>query len=371
MKADITLTCETPRSARAQQVSGLFDVSLDEKLTSVWHHELPVEQQPWRVGLIVGASGAGKSVLARQLWGDRVIQSVDWSNAPVIDQFPADMPIRDITNLLTSVGFGTVPAWLRPYSTLSNGERFRTDMARVIAETPDAETIVVDEFTSVVDRQVARVASHCVQKSIRRSKRQFVAVTCHYDVIDWLQPEWVYDVSGLEFSWRSVQPRPSMRLEIHEATTAIWKVFARHHYMSADIARSARCFVATLDGELCGFTSYMHFPHPKTRSIKRVHRLVVLPDYQGLGIAGMMQDWLGQHLADQGYRCRIVSAHPAIIAMHAHSRRWRETHKPSRGVRTTSTYGGGSLQRFSLSSRRLLVRSFEYQPPKQTEGVNI
>lgn len=360
MNTDITLTCDAPTSARSKQVSGMFDVPLSEKLSTSWSHRLPIEERPWQVGLIVGASGAGKSVLARELWGERVIEGYDWAPTPIIDQFPADMPIRDITNLLTSVGFGTVPAWLRPYSTLSNGERFRTDMARAIAETADTELLVVDEFSSVVDRQVARVASHCVQKAIRRSQRQFVAVTCHYDVLDWLQPDWVYDVTRSEFSWRSVQPRPTMQLTIHEASTAVWKVFARHHYLSSQIAKSAQCFVATLDGELCAFACYIHFPHAKTRTIKMGHRMVVLPDYQGLGIATRVENWVGQRLAEQGFRYRIVAAHPAMTAILARSPRWRETHKKSQSVRSTSQ----TMAKFTMSSRRLTVRSFEYQPPK-------
>lgn len=364
MKADITLEVDAPRSPRALQVSGMFDVSLAEKLSTSWSHSLPIESKSWQVGLIVGASGAGKSVLAKRLWPDRVIERYDWTAKPIIDQYPADMSIRDITNLLTSVGLGTVPAWLRPYSTLSNGERFRADMARAIAEAGD-EIVVVDEFTSVVDRQVARVASHCVQKAVRRSDRQFVAVTCHHDVVDWLQPDWVYDVTTQEFSWRSVQPRPAMQLSIHEAPRTVWKVFARHHYMSAEIANSARCFVAVINGEVVGFNSYIHFPHAKIKDIKTVHRLVVLPDYQGLGIAGRLQDWMGQHLADQGYRCRIISAHPGVIGMHSRSPRWRSTSDSKKKVQTGKhSSGDRGLIKFNMSSRRLMVRSFEYQPPK-------
>jgi ABC-type ATPase with predicted acetyltransferase domain len=68
-------------------------------------------------------------------------------------------------------------------------------MARALSE--DTDMVVIDEFTSVVDRQVAQVASHTVQKAVRRTPgRQFVAVTCHYDVTDWLQPDWVYDVAA-------------------------------------------------------------------------------------------------------------------------------------------------------------------------------
>jgi len=361
MKADITLTVEPPRSARARQVSGLFDVSLDEKLTASWSHDLPIEQQDWQVGLIVGPSGAGKSVLANRLWPNMVRESLDWSDRAIIEHFPADMSIHDVTGLLTSVGFGSVPAWLRPYSTLSNGERFRADMARLIAESSDDDIVVVDEFTSVVDRQVARVASHSVQKAIRRSGRRFVAVTCHYDVIDWLQPDWVYDVGSQSFAWRSVQPRPGMRFEIYEASPRDWPVFARHHYLTSELSKAARCFTAWLDGDLCGFTSYLHFPHPKTRSIKIAHRIVVLPDYQGLGIASRMNDWTGEYLAARGYRYRVVSAHPAMIGMFMRSPRWRECGR-AKGVATSKK---SIMKAANLSSRRLAVRSFEYQPPAE------
>ena len=111
---------------------------------------------------------------------------------------------------LGSVGLAFPPAWLRPYRTLSNGEAFRADIARSLAELDGL--VVVDEFTSVVDRQVAQVASHTVQKAVRKAGRQFVAVTCHYDVADWLQPNWVYDVAAGKFTWRQVQPHPQVQL---------------------------------------------------------------------------------------------------------------------------------------------------------------
>ena len=88
-----------------------------------------------------------------------------------------------------AVGFNTIPAWLRPYGVLSNGEKFRVDLARRLLEGGDL--IAVDEFTSVVDRQVAKIGSHAVQKWARGKGRQFVAATCHYDLEDWLQPDWV------------------------------------------------------------------------------------------------------------------------------------------------------------------------------------
>lgn len=70
---------------------------------------------------------------------------------------------------------------------LSNGEKFRVEMAWLLLE--GGEQIIADEFTSVVDLQVAQIRSHAAQRFVRRHARRFVAVTCHYDVVEWLQPD--------------------------------------------------------------------------------------------------------------------------------------------------------------------------------------
>lgn len=364
-------------TARARQVGALLDAPLTATPARDWRHVLPFEERPWAVGLIVGPSGAGKTQLINELWGGEAVKRVDgtwgspivggfdWSgDRSLVDDFPRDMPVKQLTALLTSVGLGDVPAWLRPYRTLSNGEQFRASMARAIAEMP--ELIVVDEFTSVVDRQVAKVASHAVQKTTRRAKRQLVAVTCHYDVEDWLQPDWVYDVAAQRFAWRSVQPRPTLTLDIHAADHTVWPVFAHHHYLSRELSTSAKCFTGWVDGQLVAFMAYIHFPHPRTRNIKMGHRLVVLPDWQGLGIGGVMHDWLGQHLAEQGFRYRNVIAHPALIRYYGASPRWRLTGNTARNVKTSATRrdpGDLGLRRMALDPRRLATRSFEYMPP--------
>ena len=361
MKTQITLTAPTPRTARTTQLAGMFDYELGAAQTLTWTHDLPIEDRPWQVGLIVGPSGSGKSVLAREIWGQAVRERHEWVAPALIDDFPRDASIADVTATLTAVGFGTVPAWLRPYATLSNGEQFRADMARAIIEAPDP--IVIDEFTSVVDRQVARVASHAVQKTIRRAGKKFVAVTCHYDVEDWLQPDWIYDVSAQAFTWRLVQPHPPIQLDIHPAPRSLWPVFERHHYLSGSLSSSATCYAAYVDQQPVAFTSYRHFPHAKVRDIKMGHRLVVLPDWQGLGIATALETWLGERLTAQGLRYRNVVAHPAMIRLYARSPRWRDC-GASKSV-ATGKRGVSGLKQSQLSSRRLAVRSFEYVPARK------
>lgn len=367
MRARFTLSSEVVQSARVMQMAGMMDVPLSEKTSETWDVDVPIEGQEWSVGLVVGPSGSGKSSLARQLWPDALMTAPEWSpDHSLLDDFPAEMPVRDIVKLLNAVGLGSVPAWLRPHATLSTGEGFRADIARALADTEGL--VVVDEFTSVVDRQVARVGSHSVQKTIRRAGRQFVAVTCHYDVTDWLQPDWVLDMAGGTFTWRSVQPHPSVELRVHPIHHSAWRVFARHHYLSGSLHTAAQCYGGFVGDECVGFTSYIHFPHAKTRNIKMGHRLVVLPDWQGLGVGGRLDDWLGQYLYEQGFRYRNTIAHPAMIAYYGRSPRWRDVSSNRNQLVTTSR--NKALRKRSLDPRYLGTRSYEYAPlPKGTWPV--
>jgi energy-coupling factor transporter ATP-binding protein EcfA2 len=361
--ADITVSSPVSRSARVLQLSGIFDVPVEDKTSLTFRADLPLEGRDWNLGLITGPSGSGKTTLARHLWPDAVAAAHEWpADRALVDGFPEGMGIRDITGLLGAAGLSSPPAWLRPYRTLSNGEAFRADIARSLAELDGL--VVVDEFTSVVDRQVAQVASHAVQKAVRRAGRQLVAVTCHYDVEDWLQPDWAYDVAAGEFSWRQVQPHPAIRLDIHKADKSLWPVFARHHYLSRDINQSARCFAAYVDGRPVAFASYIHFPHAKVRDIKMSHRVVVLPDWQGLGIAGRMSEWLGAELHAQGFRFRATTAHPARIAYYARSPRWRMI-KGHSGVRAPGKADPSGGRHWGTDPRRLVTRSFEYVPARR------
>ena len=73
----------------------------------------------------------------------------------------------------------------------------RCDIARAMLE--NKEMFVFDEFTSVVDRDVAQIGSFALQKTVRRAGKKFVAVTCHFDVQDWLMPDWIFNTDTMQF----------------------------------------------------------------------------------------------------------------------------------------------------------------------------
>jgi hypothetical protein len=183
MKHSIRQTVEIVRSARVLQLEGLFDVPPTQQSESTWDIDLPIEGFEWQIGLILGASGSGKSTLAREAF-TRVPcitanTGYDWpEDKAVIDGFPIELSIKDVTTALSSVGFSSPPAWLRPFRCLSTGEQFRATVARALCD--PAPLVVIDEFTSVVDRTVAQIGSAAVAKAIRRIPgKQVVCATCH------------------------------------------------------------------------------------------------------------------------------------------------------------------------------------------------
>jgi GNAT superfamily N-acetyltransferase len=323
---DLVVESDISSSSRVKQLSGMFDVPPQKKCHLEWHGDLPIENKIWNVGLIVGPSGSGKSTIARKLWQTQFDATLEWNAKSVIDDFRNDLSIETISSACQSVGFNTIPAWMRPYSVLSNGEKFRVEMARRILELEDP--IVCDEFTSVVDRQIAKIGAHAVQKFCRKNNRQFVAVTCHYDVIDWLQPDWIFEPHKMTLEWRERRRRPEIECEIRRVPYGDWRLFAPFHYMSAELNKAARCFGLFVNGRITSFAGILYRPHPTAKNIFGVSRLVTLPDWQGLGLAMALCDRVASAYRSIGRRVTMYPAHPALIRTFDKSAVWALKKKP-------------------------------------------
>lgn len=178
---------------RSSRVKSLFNAERGNEFNL--DANLPIEGMDWQIGLIVGASGTGKTSIGKKLFGGGKIIDLynGWpSDEPIIDAISPNSDFNNVTGALANVGLGDVPSWLRPFHALSNGQQFRAGLARVITDAEDE--IIIDEFTSVIDRQIAKIGAMAFAKGWRRSKgKKCVLLSCHYDVIEWLQPDWVYD----------------------------------------------------------------------------------------------------------------------------------------------------------------------------------
>lgn len=367
---------ETPIDAtpRVQQLRGMFDLSAGESSRLEWDVNLPLVESPWSIGLIVGPSGCGKTTIARHWFGETACSQARECAKPqaIVDLFPASLSIKDVVELLWSVGFSSPPAWLRPLHVLSTGQQFRVALALALATATPGQPVVFDEYTSVVDRTVARVGSAAVARTVRQHGLQFVAVTCHEDVEEWLQPDWVYRPAENHFARRRLRRRPRITLDIVRCQTSAWPLFAPHHYLSHALAPGAVCFLASwacvsrsadpVDdvgararnvNQPVAFSAWLPFvgTGPKGR---REHRTVTLPDYQGVGIGNALSGFIASLWRGLGYRALSTTTHPAMIRARLRSRHWRMHRAPS--------LAGGREGRLRHATTRLTA-GFEYIGP--------
>lgn len=312
LENDIILTDTT------EKISNAFDYEFTGKTTT----EIVVPKFPdeFQIGLIVGASGSGKSTLLSKFGKEETIK---WNNDYCIaDNFDS---YEDAMERLGAVGLNSIPAWLQSYNTLSNGQKFRADMARRLKD-----NAVIDEFTSVVNRECAISCSNSIQKYIRSKKlKNIVFCSCHYDIIEYLQPDWIYNTDTKELSvGRSVRQKPNIVLKVSQCAKQIWSMFAKHHYLSSELNKLADCYLISWNDKIVAFASILPMPGrfgSDTRLCVSEHGIVVLPDYQGLGIGNKISEYFGELYLSQGYRYFGKTANPRMGEHRERSDLWKAT----------------------------------------------
>lgn len=327
-RGSIALEHRLEQTYRVGRILGAFNDPPPTKFVKTLEFdEPPSVDEEWRVGLIVGRSGSGKSTVARSRYADAEFASYRWNDRAVVDNF-APRPFDEIADALAAVGFSSLPCAARPYATLSGGERFRCDVAKALLDARKP-IVVVDEFASVVDPDVARSASLAVRKAIDRGafgKTRLIAIACRERIAEWLQPDWVLDMdSGL--LTRGRLRRPKLQIRVYEGKRRHWDAFKDCHYLSGTLMPAVRVRVATISTEksdsetLAAFAAIMQVEGRK--GLKRVHRLVVAPQFQGIGIGSAFLDALGEMERERDARLTIVTGNAFFVRKLARSRKWR------------------------------------------------
>ena len=321
----IELRTTVPHDEYTEKLAEFFDFRFDgEIVTEI--KQLPNLPETFGIGAIIGPSGSGKSTLLRSINPNHVMQP-EWDNTKsVISHFST--PEEGIDRF-SAVGFNSIPQMALPYDKLSNGEQFRCDLARQLEN-----NALIDEYTSVVNRDVAYSTSNAFRRYVDKNELTGIVIaSCHYDILEWLRPDWVFDTfTGNFYSGRYLQ-RPSIQIDIYRTTHHFWDTFKKHHYLSMSLNKASHCYAGIWNNNLVAFGSVLRYPSGTVQNGWRAHRTVVLPDFQGLGIGNKFSDAIGQQYLDDGGRYFSRTAHPSMGNYRERSPLWKATSK-NRKLRT-------------------------------------
>lgn len=359
--SDIILKTRIIHDEYTDIANSCFDLPIEEESTTIIKNNIQLPEE-WNIGLIFGESGSGKSILLSQFGK---IKKFSWDKDKAIISCLNSVSPEEASKILSCVGLSTVPAWIKPYNCLSNGQQFRADLARNLVESEN-ELILVDEFTSVVDRNVAKAASFALQKYIRKTNKKIILASCHSDIVEWLQPDWIYNptealthVLPRESLWR-----PEIPLKIFRTKYEAWDLFKDHHYLTGGINKACKCYLVTWEDRPVGFVGILAFPHAHIKNAWRESRTVILPDFQGLGIGVKISDYFGSLVTTNGCRYFSRTIHPAMVSYRINRPElWKlvKAYVVSSPAETATKHG------HSWKVDKRFCYSFEYVGPKSTE----
>lgn len=313
------MTCRVEQDDVTRSLSFSFDYQFNGlSFFSVPRFGPEYVPDAFSIGLIVGPSGSGKSTLISKFGTP---SDIKWENCRAICSHFQNAD--DARERLSAVGLNSIPSWMRPYHVLSTGEKFRADLARRISD-----GAVVDEFTSVVDRAVAASCSNALRRYVdMKGIKRLVLASCHYDIVEWLRPDWWFDTAVHKLNCGRFLRRTDIEIRIFPCDAKAWAMFRNHHYLSANLNHSSRCWLAVWREQPVGFSASLPFPTGTVKNGWREHRTVVIPEFQGLGIGTRLSDAVALLHVRQGLRYFSKTSHPTMGKYRDSSPLWRPTSK--------------------------------------------
>lgn len=365
---DIILKSKIKRDAFVDYVAESYDIQdVEESVTRITNNlYLP---ETWSIGVIYGGSGTGKSTLLRT-FGEIKTPTFD-PTKPLISNFDFTTP-ENAANILSSMGLASVPSWLRPFHTLSNGEQDRARIAWLIGSASNDEVVLIDEFTSVVDRDVAAAMSNSIFKYVQRTGKRVVLASCHFDIMEWIQPNWIYSpikgrVEIRDCLWR----RPKIQLEVFRCRYETWNVFKQHHYLTHELNKAAKCYCVTWNDKPVAFIGILPFPHGSLKNAFRVSRLVVLPDFQGLGIGFKLLSYVSSLYVAEGMRMYIKTSNPGLgEKLVSTPNLWRETSVSQKEYNENEIKKAANGNMWGMKSSKKFYSS-EYIGEKSNDSTDV
>ncbi len=305
----ISYKTKTDITDRTIAVSEAFGLGVDEFKEHVVYDDVELMIGPEDIVYVTGDSGSGKSVLLKTLTKDLGSEAVDISDVKIDPDKPLIDTVGETLNeglgLLSRVGLNDAFLFVRRYSQLSDGQKYRYQVAKLIES--DQQYWIMDEFCSTLDRDTAKIVAFNVQKHARRLGKAVIAATTHTDLFDDLSPSvHIHKRFGSEIQVEYFDNKLNRRcglvseMRLEEGSMEDYKKLAGFHYRGSRIVAPQKIFVLKREEELVGVIVYRYPPvrtYGRTKALGRmlsidelnekvtnISRVIVHPKYRTIGL---------------------------------------------------------------------------------------
>ena len=308
---DIRYKVKTDITPRTIGVAEAFGIGVDEHREHVIYDNAEFKIGPRDIVYITGESGSGKSVLLKAIEKDLGKEAVNIDQVSVDSEKPivetVGGTLDEALELLSRVGLNDAYLFVRRLSQLSDGQRYRYRIAKLLES--EGQYWIMDEFCATLDRETAKIVAFNVQKQARRAGKAVIAATTHTDLLEDLAPT-VHIHKGwgkrLETTYfpnnLNTECSVTRTLRITEGTLGDYRKLAEFHYRNPETHPVAKKVFAikTVDGETVGCIMYSYPPLAmfgrrkalgKNLSIKELNaefatisRVVLHPKYRSTGL---------------------------------------------------------------------------------------
>ena len=298
----------TPRTS---EIAKAFGLGIEEEREFVIYDNLSLEIDEKDVVYITGDSGSGKSVLLRKLEEIFKGKAVNMNEVEVEEEKPiietVGESVEEAIEILSHVGLNDAFIFLRRYSELSDGQKYRYRLAKLIER--KAQIWICDEFCSLLDRETAKIVAYNVQKLARKLGKGVFVATCHTDLLEDLKPNvHIHKKFGREVNVQYHNPQRDFKAEcsilrkikIEAGSRQDYLKLASFHYRSHKLPPPRQIFRAVKNGETMGVIvySYPALTVPSRRLVLKeklsfkelnqrlscISRVIVHPKYRSIGL---------------------------------------------------------------------------------------